>query len=117
MSKGKEGREQGQADESWDDCVSDSSDVPGFLSSCQQKKMYSAEMIKNDLVRTKNQHNVIIEEYFPDLAICCASARLHMNRKEQYILDELEVYRLKIIVTKVRKQMGSDDFKNLNVCV
>ena len=79
--------------------------------------MYTAEMIRNYLVQTKNQHGVIVEDYFPDLAVFCASARLHMSQREESCLTEQDIFRLKKLVMKVRKQMGSGDFKSLNVCV
>lgn len=112
------GRKSVQDEESGneDECVSDSSDVPGFkLSNSQERKMYSVEDVKIFLLQTKNQHGVKVEDYFPDLSVFYTSARLHMSQKEESGLTDQEVFRLKKLVLKVKKQLNND-VKNSNVC-
>ncbi|KAI3373369.1 hypothetical protein L3Q82_006660 [Scortum barcoo] len=62
--------------------------------------MYSAEEIKSFLQKTKNQHGVKVEDYFPDLSVFYTSARLHMSQREESGLTDQEGFRLKKLVLK-----------------
>ena len=98
------------------DGVSDDSDVPAFkITSSQQKKIYTAEEIKKFLKKTKNQHGVKVEEHFNDLTVFYTSARLHMSQREESGLTDQEVFRLRKITVKVRKQINDGEGKHGHV--
>ena len=93
--------------------MSDSSDVPLFNSS-QKKKMCTVEKFKSFLQQTKNQHGLKIEEHFPDLNLFISSARLHMSQREESGLTDQEVFRIKKLVLRAKRQLSSDG-KDSNV--
>ena len=99
-----------------DEYVSDGSEVLGLTSS-QQRTQYTADRISVFLKQTKNQHKVKMKDFFPNLLLFCSSARLHISQKEVSGLTDQEVFRLKKLVLKAKKQMNSDDGKCSNVCL
>ena len=110
---------RGQTEESEsDECVSDSSDISGFkVSNSQQKKLYSVELIQSFLTKTKNAKGVKMEEHFPVLSLFYTSARLHMSKKDESGFTDQEVFRLRKLLPKVKRQMNKDDDgKNSSVC-
>ena len=109
-SKVEEDRQlvKGQTEESEsDECVSDNSDVSGAkISNSQQNKLYSVELIQAFLAKTKNAKGVKMEEHFPVLSLFYASARLHMNQKDESGFTDLEVFRLRKLLPKVKRLMN-----------
>ena len=87
--------------------ASDGSELTGLTSS-QKKAQYTVESIVKFLKETKNQHGVKVEDFFPDLVLFCSSARLHISQKEVSGLTNLEIFRLKKHVSKVKKQIRND---------
>ena len=90
-----------------EDYASDGSELTGLTSS-QKKAQYTVESIVKFLKETKNQHGVKVEDFFPDLVLFCSSARLHISQKEVSGLTNLEIFRLKKHVSKVKKQIRND---------
>ena len=110
------GRGQTEGSET-DESISDSSDISGFkINNSQQKKLYTVEMIQSFLAQTKNAKGVKIEEHFPVLSLFYTSARLHMSQKDESGLTDQEVFRLRKLVLKAKRQMNNDDGKISNVC-
>ena len=115
LNESKTSKVQVDSEVSEGECVSDSSDVPLFNSS-QRKKMFTVEKFKSFLQQTKNQHGLRIEEHFPDLNLFISSARLHMSQREESGLTDQEVFRIKKLVLRAKRQLSSDG-KDSNVCV
>ena len=99
--------------DSGEECLSDDSDTLNMekLSCSQRTKMYLSDKIKSFLQDTKNVKGVKLEEYFPDILAFYVSARFYANRLESGITDQ-EMYRLRKLVPKARRQMNSNDRRN-----
>ena len=105
--------------DSGEKCLSDDSDILHMekLSCSQQKKIYSSERIKSFLQDTKNVKGVKLEEYFPDIPAFYVSARFYANNRLQSGITEQEMYRLRKLVLKARRQMNSNERRNSDVCL
>ena len=114
LNEAKNSKVQMESDVSESECVSDSSDFPPFNSS-QKKKMFTVDKFKSFLHQTKNQQ-LILEEHFPDLGLFISSARLHVSQREESGLTDQEVFRLKKLVLRAKRQLSSDG-KDSNVCI
>ena len=101
LKEAKDSKVQMNSDVSDSECVSESSEVLLFNNS-QRKKFITVEKFKSFLHQTKNQHGLKIEDYFPNLGLFIASAKLHMNQKEESGLTDQEVFRLKKLVLRAR---------------
>ncbi|XP_014908651.1 uncharacterized protein LOC106960192 [Poecilia latipinna] len=87
--------------ESW---FSDSSEISVSQTSCKTPR-YPVESFRTFLKETKGFRGIKIESFFPDLKLFYFSARYHIRNKEVSGFAETEVFRLKKIMTKVRKQL------------
>ena len=65
-------------------------------------------MIQSFLAQTKNAKGVKIEEHFPVLSLFYTSAR-HMSQKDESGLTDQEVFRLRKLVLKAKRQMNNGD--------
>ena len=110
------GKKQTDSD-SGERCLSDDSYILHMekLSCSQQKKIYSSERIKSFLQDTKNVKGVKLEEYFPDIPAFYVSARFYANNRLQSGITEQEMYRLRKLVLKARRQMNSNERRNSDV--
>ncbi|XP_023188789.1 uncharacterized protein LOC111610513 [Xiphophorus maculatus] len=95
----KDGSDSSDA-ESW---FSDTSDVSVTQSSTKEPR-YPVEAFRIFLRQTKGLKGVKLESYFPNLRMFYFSARYHIRNRELSGFADTEVFRLKKIMSKVRKQ-------------
>ena len=61
------------------------------------------------LQKTKNMKGMKVEDYFSDKDLLANSNQQQMRSKERAGFTEQEVYRLKKIVQKIRKEINNED--------
>ena len=72
-------------------------------------KIYSSERFKSFLQGTKNVKGVKLEEHFPDISAFYVSARFYANNRLESGITDQEMYRLRKLVLKARRQMNSNE--------
>ncbi|XP_038149117.1 sodium/potassium/calcium exchanger 1-like [Cyprinodon tularosa] len=87
--------------ESW---VSDTSEL-SLSQSSDKEPLYPAESFRDFLVNTKGFKGLKIEAYFPYLRLFYSSARHHISNKGSSGLTDRQIFRLRKIMSKVRKQL------------
>jgi len=94
--------------------LSDSSDSEGELSDSSEVSLppsnstearYPIESFINFLQETKGLRGIKLEKHFPNLKAFYFSARYYIRRKEESGLSDTEIYRLRKLMGKVRKQL------------
>ncbi|KAM4538543.1 uncharacterized protein V3H82_024172 [Fundulus diaphanus] len=66
---------------------------------------YSVESFLSFIQQTKGLRGLKVESYFPNLKLFYASARYYVRKQEESGLTDQEIFRLKKIMGKVRKQL------------
>ena len=112
LNEAKNSRVQMNIDVSDSECVSDCSEAPPFNS--QRQAFFTVDKFKSFLHQTKNQHGLKLEDHFPELSLFISSARFHMSQREESGLTDQEVFRIKKLVLKAKRQLSSDG-KDSNV--
>lgn len=90
-----------------EDSAADSDEKSAASKKKRDKKSYSVEKIKVFLQKTKNTKGVKVEEYFSDKELLANSAQQKMRSKKTF--TEQEVYRLKKMVQRIRKEINNED--------
>ncbi|GLD64390.1 uncharacterized protein AKAME5_003006200, partial [Lates japonicus] len=86
-------------------CVSDSSDLSHTQQTAAQ--VYPANILKSFLQQTKGMRNLMLEQYFPDMQGFYKSDRYIIKHRAESELTDQEIFRLKKLIIKVRKQLVS----------
>ena len=108
--KGSVDRPSLQSDSSSSDWDSDDASVSGLkVTASQEELAYTAEKIKHFLQITKNTRGVKVVEYFSDKAKFITSASIHMRQREKSGLTDQEVYRLRKVVLKLKRQLNEGE--------
>ena len=76
------------------------------------KRKYINLRFYSFLQDTKNAKGVKLEEYFPDISAFYVSARIYANNRLESGITDQEMYRLRKLVPKARRQMNSNDRRN-----
>ena len=66
--------------------------------------MLTVDKFKLFLHPSKTQHGLKIEDHFPDRCLFISSARLHMSQREESGLTDQDVFRIKKLVLKAKRQ-------------
>lgn len=109
-SEEKEAGEQGGSESEScmeEDSAEDGDEEAAVSKKRRNKKSYSVEKIKVFLQKTKNTKGVKVEEYFSDKELLANSAQQKMRSKKTF--TEQEVYRLKKMVQRIRKEINNED--------
>ena len=74
------------------------------VTASQGRAAYSAEKLKRFLQNTKNRKNVRVADFFPDEGRFITSVSFHLKQRELSDLTEQEGFRLKKMVSKLKKR-------------
>lgn len=77
----------------------------------RKAERYNLDKFHSFLQVTKGKRNVVVDDFFPDLANFIESAREVMKNVGGDGLAETEIYRLKKLVQKTRTQMQKDELE------
>ncbi|ROL48617.1 hypothetical protein DPX16_12233 [Anabarilius grahami] len=81
--------------------------VGNYLTSQLKPPFYTVQQLSNFLDATKNQRKPKLEKYFPDLELFVESGAIAMRKATLEELDQPKRYRLKKLVSTVRKSLNS----------
>lgn len=77
----------------------------------REEEKYDLDKFRRFLQVTKGKRNVVVEDFFPNLANFIESARDVMKIVGGDGLVETEIYRLRKLVQKTKAQMKKDDLE------